>query len=220
MSYKTLNLTPTLYDYLQKVSLREHPVLTQLRAQTLKMSMGHMQISPEHGQFMRLLVELSQARKALEIGTFTGYSTLCVALSLPEDGKIIACDINVEWTKIAKKHWELANVAHKIDLRLAPALQTLQQLIDAGEENTFDFAFIDADKQNYRAYYEHALRLVRPGGLIVIDNVLWSGDVADLAVNDDNTVALRALNDFLLTDERVSISMLPVGDGVTLAIKR
>ncbi len=220
MSDKTLNLTPALYDYLKKVSLREHPVLTELRLQTHKMSMSQMQISPEQGQFMRLLIELMRAKKTLEIGTFTGYSALCVALSLPDDGKVIACDINIEWTKIAKKYWQLANVSHKIDLILAPALVTLQKLIDQGEENSFDLVFIDADKKNYRAYYEFALRLVRRGGLIVIDNVLWDGAVAESERQDDNTVALRELNAFIRTDERVSLSLLPVGDGLSLLMKR
>jgi predicted O-methyltransferase YrrM len=220
MSDTTLNLTPKVYDYLQQVSLREPEVLQQLRLQTHKMSMGQMQISPEQGQFMRLLVELIGAKKTLEIGVFTGYSALSVALSLPADGKVIGCDINVEWTKIARRYWEMAGVADKIDLRLAPALETLQALLDEGQANTFDFAFIDADKAGYPQYYEMALKLLRPGGLVAIDNVLWDGDVADLDKNDANTVVLRELNAKLHGDERVTISMLPVGDGLTLARKR
>ncbi len=220
MSDFTLNLTPGLYSYFQKISLREPEVLRKLREQTHKMSMSQMQISPEQGQFMRLLIELMQARKALEIGVFTGYSTLSVALSLPMDGQIIACDVNVEWTKIAKRFWEEAGVAPKIDLRLAPALQTLQELIDGGQSGTFDFAFIDADKANYNEYYEKTLILLRRGGLVAIDNVLWDGKVADLAVQDRDTVALRELNRKLLGDERVTVSMLTIGDGLTLALKR
>ncbi len=220
MSDVTLNLDSELYVYMKKNSLREPEVLQKIREQTQKMSMSQMQISPEQGQFMRLLTELIGARKTLEIGVFTGYSTLSVALALPEDGKIIACDVNVEWTKIARKFWELAGVQNKIDLRLAPALETLDGLIKEGEACTFDFAFIDADKVNYEPYYEKCLQLMRKGGLIAIDNVLYYGNVADLSINDDNTVAIRDLNAKLLKDERVSLSMLPVGDGLTLVVKR
>jgi predicted O-methyltransferase YrrM len=220
MSDKTLNLTPRVYDYLQKNSLREPEALKRCRVQTQTMSTHNMQISPEQGQFMQMLVQLLGARKTLEVGVFTGYSTLAVALVLPADGKIVACDINVEWTKIAKQCWEWAGVSDKIDLRLAPALDTLQDLIDQGETGTFDFVFIDADKKNYSAYYEKSLELIRSGGLIAIDNVLWSGDVADPEINDENTKAIRALNAIVLTDERVTISMLPLGDGLTLARKR
>jgi predicted O-methyltransferase YrrM len=220
MSNVTLNLTSELYQYLQKVSLREPKLLQELRLQTHKMSMAQMQISPEQGQFMGLLVELIGARKTLDIGVFTGYSALVVALALPEDGRVIACDINGEWTKIARKFWEKAEVTHKIDLRLAPAAETLQALVEEGEAGTFDFAFIDADKANYDLYYELCLKLLRVGGLIAIDNVLWSGAVADLNVTDSNTVTLRVLNENIFRDERVSISMLPIGDGLTLARKR
>ncbi|EKD73406.1 MAG: hypothetical protein ACD_45C00325G0005 [uncultured bacterium] len=220
MSAKTLNLTPALYDYFQKHSLREPEILKKLREQTHKMSMGNMQISPEQGQFMQLLIELIQAKKTLEIGVFTGYSTLSVALALPSEGRIIACDINKEWTQIAKRFWEMAGVAHKIDLRLAPALDTLQSLLAQGEANTFDFAFIDADKANYLNYYEKTLQLMRVGGLIAIDNVLWDGDVADSTINDPDTVAIRKLNATLSKDECVTLSMLPIGDGLTLARKR
>lgn len=220
MSDVTLNLTPKVYSYLQKMSLREPEVLRKLREQTHKMSMSQMQISPEQGQFMRLLIELMGAAKTLDIGVFTGYSALSVALSLPENGKVIGCDINGDWTSIARRYWEMAGVTNKIDLRLAPALETLQSLIDGGETGTFDFAFIDADKANYLNYYEKSLILVRQGGLIAIDNVLWSGDVADPEVADANTMAIRKVNEVLLMDERVSMSMLPVGDGLTLARKR
>ncbi len=220
MTDLTINLTPEIYTYLQRVSLREPKVLEKLREQTHKMSMFQMQISPEQGQFMGLLVELIGAKKTLDIGVFTGYSSLSVALALPPDGKVIGCDINGEWTKIARKFWAEAGVENKIDLRLAPAAETLQALIDQGEANTFDFAFIDADKLNYPVYYELVLTLLRQGGLIAIDNVLWGGDVADPSVQDDNTKTLRALNEKILRDERVTISMVPIGDGVTLARKR
>ncbi|OAI45754.1 SAM-dependent methyltransferase [Gammaproteobacteria bacterium SCGC AG-212-F23] len=220
MSDITLNLTLELYDYLQKNSLREPAVLQELRKKTHTMSMAQMQISPEQGQFMALLMELIGARKTLDIGTFTGYSALAVALALPADGKVIACDINGDWTGIAKQFWQKAGVAHKIDLRLAPAVETLNQLLQSGEAGTFDFAFIDADKVNYSQYYELSLQLLKPGGLIAVDNVLWSGQVADMSDQELNTVAIRELNTKILKDERVSISLLSIGDGLTLARKR
>lgn len=220
MTNTTLNLTAEVYAYLQKMSLREPEILRQLREQTHKMSMRQMQISPEEGQFLALLVELIGAKKTLDIGVFTGYSALVVALALPIEGKVIALDKNVEWTKIAQRFWALAGVSAKIDLRLAPALDTLQALLDQGEANSFDFAFIDADKVNYPIYYEKSLSLLRPGGLMAIDNVLWDGDVADPSIQDSNTVVLRELNQTLLLDERVTMSMLPIGDGLTLARKR
>lgn len=220
MSNYTLNLTEPLYKYMLDVSLREHPVLQALRHETAKLPASRMQITPEQGQFMALLIELIGAHKTLDIGVFTGYSALAVALALPDDGKIIACDIDERPIAIAKKFWAQANVVNKIDLRLAPALETLNQLIANGEANSFDFAFIDADKANYSNYYEHALTLIRRGGLIMIDNTLWSGDVADSTINDNATCAIRAINEKLHHDERVSISLLPLGDGVTLARKR
>lgn len=221
MSDHTINLTPKLYRYLQENSLRENNVQKELRAQTAKMSMSQMQISPEQGQFMGLLIELIGARKTLDIGVFTGYSALSVALALPSDGKVVACDTNVEWTKIALSFWKKAGVVHKIDLRLAPAAETLQQLLDQGEAGTFDFAFIDADKLNYPLYYELSLKLIRPGGLIAIDNVLFlGGSVADETITDESTVTIRQLNTMLLNDKRVTLSMLPLGDGLTLVRKR
>lgn len=220
MSDITINLTPALYEYLQQNSLREPEILQKLREQTHKMSMSQMQISPEQGQFMGMLVQLLGACKTLEIGVFTGYSTLSVALALPKDGKVIGCDINVEWTKIARQFLERAGVMDKVDLILAPALETLDKLIQQGEAGTFDFVFIDADKANYLNYYEKSLQLVRPGGLITIDNVLWSGKVADPTIQDKDTVIIRELNAKLLKDERVTLSMLPVGDGLTLARKK
>lgn len=220
MSDITLNLNPELYEYLQNHSLREPEVLQQLRAQTHKMSMSQMQISPEQGQFMRLLIELLNAKKTLDIGVFTGYSALSVALALPKDGKIIACDMNVEWTKIAKRFWEMAGVTDKIELKLAPAAETLQALIDNGQSSTFDFAFIDADKANYPVYYEQSLKLLRQGGLIAIDNVLWSGKVANPSITDRDTTIIRELNAKIHQDDRVTMSLLPIGDGLTLARKK
>ncbi|HEX2549809.1 MAG TPA: class I SAM-dependent methyltransferase [Gammaproteobacteria bacterium] len=219
MSDITINLNPALYQYLQKYSLREGEIFKKLREKTHKMSMSQMQISPEQGQFMQLLMRLMGARKTLDIGVFTGYSTLSVAVALPEDGKVIGCDTNVEWTKMAKQYWEMAGVSHKIDLRLAPAVETLDLLIKNGEAGTFDFAFIDANKANYAIYYEQSLQLLRIGGLIMVDNVLWDGKVADLDVQDDNTKTIRAFNEKLHNDPRIMLSMLPVGDGITLALK-
>jgi predicted O-methyltransferase YrrM len=220
MSAETINLTKTLYAYLLKQSLREHPVLKELREETHKLADYNMQISPEQGQFMTLLIELLSAKKTLDIGTFTGYSALVAALALPQHGTVITCDMSEDWTQIAGKFWKKAGVLNKIKLRLAPATETLRQLIDQGETGTFDFAFIDADKSNYGEYYEQSLLLLRTGGLVAIDNVLWGGNVADPAINDAATRAIRSLNEKILHDERVTISMLPVGDGLTLARKR
>ena len=179
-----------------------------------------MQIGPEQGQFMALLVELMGARKTLEVGTFTGYSALAVALALPEVGRLVACDISEEWTAMGRRYWEEAGVAHKIDLRLAPALETLDELLTEGSAGTFDFAFIDADKEGYDAYYERSLKLIRTGGLIAFDNTLWEGKVVDPTATDVDTEAIRAINTKLAGDERVTLSLLPVGDGLTLARKR
>jgi caffeoyl-CoA O-methyltransferase len=205
---------------LLKAGVREHDVLRQLREATHQLPMARMQICPEQGQFMRLLIELMGARKTLEIGTFTGYSALCVALSLPSDGQIIACDVSTEWTDMAKRYWELAKVSQKIDLRIAPALETLDNLLQQGQTGTFDFVFIDADKQNYPRYYEKSLALLRVGGLVAIDNVLWDGKVANPNCDDAQTSSIRQLNDVVMADERVTVSMIPVGDGLTLARKR
>lgn len=208
------------YDYLVKNSLREPDVAGRLREETQRMAQAQMQIGPDQGQFMQLLVQLLNARKTLEVGVFTGYSALWVALGLPKDGRIVACDVSEEYTNIARRYWAEAGVANKIDLRIRPALETLDELVGSGEAGTFDFAFIDADKTNYENYYERALELLRPGGLITIDNTIWSGRVADPAEQDEDTVAIRALNERLLHDERVTLSMLTVGDGLTLALKR
>lgn len=219
MANQTLNLDSSLYGYLQSVSLREPEILTQLRQETAQHPMAGMQIAPEQGQLMALLVQLIGAKKTLEVGVFTGYSTLVVALALPTDGKVVACDISEEYTAIARRYWQQAGVANKIDLHLGPALDTLDHLLDQGGANSFDFAFIDADKSNYDSYYERALQMVRPGGLIAIDNVLWSGRVADPQVQDTRTNKIRALNQKLHQDKRVAISLVPIADGLTLAMK-
>lgn len=220
MSNKTLGLSDAVYSYLLSQSLREPEILQRLRQETAKLPMAQMQIAPEQGQFMALLVQLLSARKTLEVGVFTGYSALCVALALPEEGKVVACDISEEYTAIARQFWQEAGVADKIDLRIAPALETLDHLLAEGQANSFDFAFIDADKSNYGNYYERSLQLVRPGGLIAIDNVLWSGRVADPQVDDNRTAAIRAFNQHLHQDQRVSLSLVPIADGLTLALKR
>ena len=220
MATHTLNLTDAVYRYLQSVSLREPDIFARLRAETAKLPMAQMQISPEQGQFMALLVALMGAKKTLEIGVFTGYSAMAIANALPQDGKVVACDVNKEWTDIARKYWQEAGLNHKIELRLAPAVDTLQQLLAEGQANSFDFAFIDADKKGYDAYYEYTLKLLRPGGLVAIDNVLQRGLVADSKETSDILEAIRALNKKIHADERVSISMVPIGDGLTLALKR
>jgi caffeoyl-CoA O-methyltransferase len=217
---RTINLDDRVYDYLIAHSLRELPVLAALRAETAKLPQAGMQISPEQGQFMALLIELIGAKRTIEVGTFTGYSSLAVALALPPDGRVIACDVSEEFTSVARRYWAKAGVADKIELRLAPANQTLDSLLAAGEAGRFDFAFIDADKENYVGYYERCLKLLRDGGLIAVDNVLWSGEVANPAIEDKDTRAIRALNDQLKTDQRITLSMVPIGDGLTLARKR
>jgi caffeoyl-CoA O-methyltransferase len=209
-----------LWDYMRRVTLREPRVLQKLREETVSHPQANMQISPEQGQFLALLMQLLGARKTLEIGVFTGYSSLAVALALPEDGRVIACDVNEEYTSVARRYWREAGVDRKIDLRLRPALETLDALIAGGEGGRFDFAFIDADKANYANYFERALVLVRAGGLIAIDNVLWYGKVIDPEVQDADTRAIRAFNEKLHGDERVWLSMLPVRDGLTLACKK
>lgn len=219
MSNRTLNLDDTLYQYILDTSLREHPVLTELRTATLDHPLARMQIAPEQGQFMALLIALTGARRTLEIGVFTGYSTLVTALALPPEGQVVACDISPDYTAIARPYWEKAAVAHKIDLRMAPALQTLDALLAEGETGSFDFAFIDADKTGYAAYYERCLTLLRSGGLIVLDNMLWGGRVAHPADSED-TAALQSLNRMLHQDARIDLSLLPIADGLTLARKR
>lgn len=220
MTKRHIELSQKLDAYVLDVSLREVPVLRELREETARLPWAGMQIAPDQGQLMALLARLVGARRCLEIGTFTGYSALAVALALPPEGRIIACDVNPETTAIAQRYWRKASVADKIELRLAPALSTLDGLLEDGQAATFDFVFIDADKENYDAYYERALRLLRAGGLVVIDNVLWSGWVADLRRKDPETEALRALNHKLHGDERIDLSLLPLADGITLARKR
>jgi caffeoyl-CoA O-methyltransferase len=219
MSRRTLNLDDALYDYLLAHSLREHPEQAALREATRTHPHGNMQISPEQGQFMSLLVKLIGARRTIEVGTFTGYSALTVALALPANGKILACDISAEYTSIGKPYWQRAGVADRIELVIAPAARTLDTRIAAGESGHYDFAFIDADKAGYDTYYEHCLQLVRAGGLIAFDNTLWGGEVAR-PTHDDDTRALQALNDKLHRDERIDMVLLPIGDGLSLARKR
>ena len=220
MTNKTIRLSDALYDYLLSVSSREPEVLRHLRAETASYPEATMQIAPEQGQFMTFLVRLLGVKKAIEIGVFTGYSSLCVALGLPPDGQLIACDVNPQWTSVAERYWREAGVAGKIDLRLAPAVETLQRLLAGGATGSFDYAFIDADKESYIDYYELSLRLLRPGGLILVDNVLWGGRVADPGAQDQATDAIRRFNLHLKEDARVDLSMIPVADGLTLARKR
>jgi len=212
-------VTPEMGDYIRDITLRELPILARLREETAANPQSGMQVSPEQGQYMALMARLIGARRTLEVGTFTGYSALVVAMALPEDGQIIACDINKEWTDIARRYWDEAGVAHKINLRLGPAVETLQALLAGGGKGTFDFAFIDADKSNYQSYFDSAVELIRPGGLIAVDNVLWHGRVIDPAEQDRDTLAVREFNRKLHTDARVEISLVPMGDGLTLARK-
>ena len=219
MAHKVLNLDDRLYHYLQAVSPEEPDMLRQLREATAGLPEAGMQITPEQGRFMALLVRLTGARNVLEIGVFTGYSALAVLLAVPDTGRLVACDISEDWTAIARRYWELAGVDARVDLRIGPALATLDRLLAEGRAGQFDMAFIDADKTGYDAYYERCLDLLRPGGLIILDNLLWGGKVADPACLDDDTVALRALNAKLRDDSRVAYSLLPVADGLGLAMK-
>jgi len=209
-----------IYDYILANSLRDRDALKRLRQETQAMPMGGMQISPDQGQFMGLLVELIGAKRVVEVGTFTGYSSIAMALALPADGRLFACDVSDEFTRIARRYWQEAGVADKIELRLGPAVATLDGMLAAGEAGCFDMAFIDADKENYDAYYERCLQLLRPGGLILIDNVLWGGRPADADEQSASTVAIRALNAKVHADERVTASLLSIGDGLMLGRKR
>jgi predicted O-methyltransferase YrrM len=220
MSNRTFSLDNALYEYLLRASLREHPALTRLRAETAAHPKVNMQIAPEQGQFMALLVRLMGATRCIEVGVFTGYSSLAVALALPDEGRIVACDVSDEYTAVARRYWAEAGVADRIDLRLAPALETLDALLAGGAAGSYDFAFIDADKEAYSDYYERSLQLLRPGGLIAVDNTLWDGAVADPADQSADTVAIRAFNERLHVDERIDLSLVPIGDGLTLARKR
>ena len=220
MSNRSIQLTDALHDYMVKVSVREPKVLARLRAETQKMPRGKLQISPEQGQLMALLAELIGAKRAFEVGTFTGYSACAVALALPTNGKLIACDISEEWTSVGRRYWRQAGVDKKIDLRIGPAIKTLDGLLKKGQAGKFDFGFIDADKPNYDGYYERALKLLRKGGLLLIDNVLWGGSVIDKTDRDLSTRCVRALNKKIHGDKRVTVSMIPIGDGLTLVRKR
>ena len=220
MSNQTINVTAEIYRYILDVSLREPLILAELRRRTADHPRMTMQISPEQGQLMALLVRLSGARRCLEIGVFTGYSSLAVALALPDDGRVVACDVSEEYTRMARDFWSRAGVEDKIQLHLAPALETLDDLLAQGQAGAFDFAFIDADKGNYLAYYERSLELLRPGGLIAVDNTLWSGRLVAPAADDADSIALDAFNRQLHGDERVDLSLVPIGDGLTLVRKR
>ena len=219
MAKQPLQVSDRLYSYILEFGFRDDPLLQELRAETDKLPASIMQISPEQGQFMALLAQLMGVRRAIEIGTFTGYSSLSVARVLPPDGKLVCCDISEEYTAVARRYWAKAGVAGKIDLRLAPALETMADLKKT-DGASFDMAFIDADKTNYQHYYEAILELLRPGGVILIDKVLWGGDVAEPAANDAETMALRKLNSFVSTDNRVDFCLLPIADGLTIARKR
>ena len=221
MANRTLGMSEALHDYLLGVTLREPAVMTELRAETAQMKERGLQMPPEQAQLMDLLVRLVGARRAIEVGVFTGYSALAVALALPEDGYLLACDVHEGWTQVARRYWHKAGVAHKIELRLAPALETLGGLLaDPANHNSFDFAYIDADKLNYPNYYEACLKLVRPGGLITIDNTLWNGELINPERQDESTQVIRKLNQDLYEDTRIDLSLIPIGDGLTVARKR
>ena len=213
MANRTLQMTDALVDYVHRFGVREHPVLAALRDETMKLPEHGMQIGPDQGAFMSLLVQVSGAKRILEIGTFTGYSSTAMALALPADGRMVCCDVSREWTDVARRAWSDAGVDDRIDLRIGPATETLETL----EADSFDLAFIDADKPSYDAYYEGCLRVVRPGGLILVDNVLWSGEVADPTVENERVSTIRALNEKIAADERVDHVILPIGDGLTMA---
>ena len=219
MSNKSINLTDEVYDYLLSVSLQESDIMRQCREETASHPMVNMQIAPEQGQFFQFLVKSLGVKQAIEVGVFTGYSSLAIATALPDNGKLIACDVSTEYTDIAKGYWETAHVTDKIDLRIAPALETLQQLIDDGHSGQFDFAFVDAHKPEYIDYYELLLSLIKTGGVIAVDNVLWDGDVADPANQKEDTVAIRAFNEHIFADKRVTMSLIPLADGITLIYK-
>ncbi|HEX4378162.1 MAG TPA: class I SAM-dependent methyltransferase [Steroidobacteraceae bacterium] len=219
MARETINLTPALLDYVRRTGIHEDADLAALRIETAGHPRAMMQIAPEQGHLMALLIRLLGARRTLEIGVFTGYSAMVVAKAMGPEGRVVALDVSEEFTAIARRHWALAKLADRIDLRLAPAADSLKALVAQGQSGSFDFAFIDADKTNYDTYYEFALQLLRQGGLIAVDNVLWGGAVADPTDRGADTQALRALNEKIHTDSRVFATLLPVGDGLTLAIK-
>lgn len=216
MSNRSIGLSDQLHAYLLEVGVREPDVLRAIRERTAALPEHGMQISPEQGAFMALLVRITGARRCLEVGTFTGYSSTAVALAMPPDGHLVCCDASREWTEHARQAWTDAGVADRVELRIGPALDTLDALLAEGETGRFDFAFVDADKPNYDGYVERALRLVHPGGLIAIDNTLWSGRLTDPSVSDASTRAIQALNEKLASDERVDLALVPIGDGLTL----
>jgi predicted O-methyltransferase YrrM len=220
MSVATIAMTEALHAYLLKATVREPALLARLRQETAQLPNGGMQISPEQGQLMSLLIELVGARRALEVGVFTGYSSTVVAMALPADGRLIACDVSEEWTNVARRYWREAGIEAKIDLQVGPALQTLDALLASGQAGSFDFAFIDADKTSYDGYYERCLSLLRSGGLLAVDNTLWSGAVADPTDQRESTRIIRALNEKIAADARVTASLVPIGDGLYLARKR
>ena len=220
MSNQITQVTPELYQYLLSISVQEHPLLLELRKETKKLYTANMQIAPEQGQFLQLIIKLLGAINVIEVGTYTGYSSLAMALALPKNGKIIACDTNESWTSIAKSFWGMAGVQEKISLKLAPAKETLEKLIAMGQAESFDLVFIDADKINYQAYYEKSLKLIKDGGLIIIDNVLWDGKVANDNDCDAQTQCIKDFNSYISQDKRVDISLIPLGDGLMLARKK
>lgn len=220
MSNATLGLPDDLHRYLLDVGVREPDLLRELREETAAMPEHDMQIAPEQGAFMALLVELTGARRCLEVGTFTGYSSTRIALALPPDGSLVCCDISREWTDVARRYWERAGVADKIELRLGPALDTMDAMLTDGMGGSFDFAFLDADKDHYPEYSDRLIALLRPGGLLAIDNVFWGGEVVNPEADDVSVRAIRQMNLALVEDSRVSLAMVPIADGLTLARKR
>ena len=220
MSNQTLSLDERLYRYVLNISVDEPQLLAELRAETAALPMARMQISPEQGQFMQWLLRLMGAKRGIEVGVFTGYSSLSAMLAMPQDAYLLACDVSTEWTVIAQRYWAKAGVAERIDLQLAPAIDTLDSALASGEAGCFDYAFIDADKGGYMAYYECCLQLLRPGGVVMVDNVLWNGRVADPNESDDDTLAIRAFNERLRDDQRIDLSLVPIGDGLSLCRKR
>ena len=220
MSRRSLGLSDALHAYLLRTGVREPPLLSRLREETARDPMARMQIAPEQGRFMELLVSILGTRRAIEVGTFTGYSALWIARALPPDGLLVCCDISETWTRVARRYWAEAGLDDRIRLHLAPALETLDGLLAQGEAGSFDFAFIDADKKGYAAYFERCLRLLRPGGVVAVDNVFWDGAVVDETAADEDTQAIRAFNERLAADDRVALSVVPVGDGLALARKR
>lgn len=219
MSRKTIALTDALAHYLRSISQEEPSVLIRLREETADLPDADMQIAPEQGQFLGLLVRLMGARNVLELGTFTGYSSLSMAMALPPHGRIVTCDKNSEWTEIARRYWKEARVQNRVELHVGSALDTLDRLLAEGQEKRFDLVFIDADKENYIGYYEYAIKLLRPGGLVIVDNVFWSGKVIEPDMQDKDTLAIRAFNHYLKNDSRITLSVVPIGDGLTLAVK-